>query len=216
MREQPILQDAFGAQFVAPMNERHLAGEIGEEQRFLDGRIAAADHDHLAVAIEEPIAGCASRNAETLEMLLRGNAQPLGLRARADDQRIAGVDLARIALEPEGALAKPDLGNVVGDDLGPDMGRLRLHLLHEPRALDDIGKTWIILDIGRDGELAAGLDALNQQRFQHRARGINGRRISRRPRPQDQDADMTGLHENLQFAIGDNIAHFGPFSRSAP
>ena len=90
---------------------RDFAGEIGEEQRFLDGGVAAADDQHLLVAIEEAIAGGAGRNAEALEMLLRGQVQPLGLGAGADDQRIAGIDLAAIALEPDGLVLQADFGD---------------------------------------------------------------------------------------------------------
>ena len=33
---------------------------------------------------------------------------------------------------------------------------LRLHLFHQPRPLDDLPETGIVLDIGRRGELTAG------------------------------------------------------------
>ena len=67
MREQPLLQDALGAQLAAAVHKGNLAGMIGEEQRFLDGRIAAADHQHLLAAVEKTIAGGAGGNAEALE-----------------------------------------------------------------------------------------------------------------------------------------------------
>ena len=53
---------------------------------------------------------------------------------------------------------------------------LRLHLLHEPRTLDGFREARIILDLGGDGELTAGLDARDHHRLQHRARGIDRRR----------------------------------------
>ena len=55
---------------------------------------------------------------------------------------------------------------------------LRLHLLHEPGPLDHIGEAWVVLDVGGDRELAAGLDALNQDRFQHGARRVDRQRCS--------------------------------------
>ena len=70
--EQPILQDAFGAEFLAPVDDRDLAGKISEEQRFLDGGVAAADHQHVLVAIEKAIASGAGRNPEALELLFGG------------------------------------------------------------------------------------------------------------------------------------------------
>ena len=87
MGEEAVLQNAFGAEFIAAVDHRHFAGEIGEEQRFFDGRVAAADDQNLLVAIEKAIAGGAGRNAEALELLLGRKVQPLGLGAGADDQR---------------------------------------------------------------------------------------------------------------------------------
>ena len=49
----------------------------------------------------------------------------------------------------------------IGDDLGAHMLRLSLHLLHQPRPLDHLGKARIVLHIGGDGQLAAGLDTLD-------------------------------------------------------
>src|SRR5262249_39137673 len=70
--------------------------------------------------------------------------------------------------------------------------RLLLHLLHQPGALDDIGKARVIFDVGGDGELAARLDALDQDRLQHGAGSIDRRRISRWPRTDDDDLGMDG------------------------
>ncbi len=61
----------LGAEVIAAVNERDLGGEVGQEQGFLDGGVAAADHDDFLVAIEEAVAGGAGRNAEALELLLR-------------------------------------------------------------------------------------------------------------------------------------------------
>ena len=64
---------------------------------------------------------------------------------------------------------------------------LGLHLLHQPGALDDIGEAGVVLDIGGDGHLAAGLDALHQYRLQVRPGGVDRRRIPRGPGPDDQN-----------------------------
>ena len=47
---QPRLQNLLGAEMIAAMNHGDLRGEVGQEQRLLDGSVAAADHDDLAVA----------------------------------------------------------------------------------------------------------------------------------------------------------------------
>ena len=93
--EQPVLQDLFGAQFVAAVDQRHLGGEVGQEQRLFDGGVAAADHDDLLSAIEEAVAGGAGGDAEALELLFRWQAQPFGARAGGKDHRIGGVESCR-------------------------------------------------------------------------------------------------------------------------
>src|SRR5216110_2481990 len=55
--------------------------------------------------------------------------------------------------------------NTVQDHPGADMLRLGVHLLHKPRALNDFGEAGIILDIGRDRQLAAGLKPGYQNRL---------------------------------------------------
>src|SRR5690606_36428160 len=79
--EQALLQDALGAQFAAAVDERLLAREVGQEQRLLDGRVAAADDEDVLVAIEETVAGRAGGNAEALELLLGRQTEPARLGA---------------------------------------------------------------------------------------------------------------------------------------
>ncbi len=62
---------------------------------------------------------------------------------------------------------------MIGDESGADLGRLFPHLLHQPRTLDHLGEARIVLHIGCDGELAAGLNALDEDRLQHGARRID-------------------------------------------
>ena len=93
--------------------------------------------------------------------------------------------------EDERAAVELDLDDDVVDDLGADVLGLRLHLVHEPGALDDVGEAGIVLDVGGDGELAAGLEALDHDRLEHGARRIDGRRVSGRTRPDDDDL---GVH----------------------
>ena len=78
------------------------------------------------------------------------------------------------------ALTKLELIDVVCHDLGADMRSLLFHLLHEPGALDDIGEAGEIFHVSGDRQLAAGLDALDQDRLKHRARGIDGGGVSGR------------------------------------
>ena len=74
---------------------------------------------------------------------------------------------------------------MVPDDLGPDMLGLGLHLLHQPGTLDDVAEARIIFDVGRGGQLAAGLDALDHHRAKARARGVDGGGVARGPGAED-------------------------------
>src|SRR3982751_517381 len=100
--EQPVLQDALGAERLASVDDRHALSNVGEIESLLDRRVAAADDRHVAVAEEEPVAGGAGRDAEAAELLLARKIEPLRLRSGGDDQRVAGVDLAAVSLEPKG------------------------------------------------------------------------------------------------------------------
>ena len=175
------------------MHDRDLGGEIGEEQRLLDRGIAAADHDHFLAAIEEAVAGGAGRHAEALELLLERQTEPARLRAGREDHGVGEIDVAGIAGQPERARGGVEIVDVVGDDPGADMLGLLLHLLHQPGPLDDVGEARIILDVGGDGELAAGLVALDQHRLQHGAGGIDGGRVAGRARPDNDNLGVGSL-----------------------
>ena len=169
-----------------------MRGEIGQKQRFLDRGIAAADHDDFLAAIEEAVAGRAGRDAETLELLFRRHAEPARLRAGGKDHGFGEIDVAGIAGEPERPLRELEFGDEIGDDPGADMGSLLLHLLHQPGALDDVGEAGIVFHVGGDGELPAGLDALDQDRLQHRPRGIDRRGVTGRAGTDDDDLGVDG------------------------
>ncbi len=197
--EQPVLQDLFGAEAVAAVHHRDLGGEIGEEQRLLDRGIAAADHDHFLVAVEKAVAGGAGGDAVTLELLLGGKLQPARLRAGGDDHAVGEIAVAGIAFQPERPMRQIHLAHVIGDDPGPHVLGLLLHLLHQPWALDDLGEARVVLDVGGDGELPAGLDALDQHRFQHGAGGIDRGGVAGRPGADDDDLGVGDLAHGSRF-----------------
>ncbi|CAM5289963.1 hypothetical protein SSCI18S_00268 [Sphingobium scionense] len=147
---------------------------VGEVERFLDRRIAAADDHDLLAAIEEAVAGGAGADALALQMLLALDAEPLGLGTGADDQRIGDIEGAAVPLQLEGTFAEVDVDDLVIHHLRADMFGLGLHLLHQPRPLDHILEARIIFDVGGDGQLAARLHPLHHDRREARARAING------------------------------------------
>src|SRR4051812_4100548 len=121
------------------MDQGDVMAMVGHVQRFLDRRIAAADHDHLAPTVEEAVAGRAGRYALALEMLLARQVEPARLGAGGDDKGVAKIERPAVALHPERPLAEIDLADMVPFHPGADMLGLLLHLLHQPRALDDVG-----------------------------------------------------------------------------
>lgn len=176
------------------MHDRYRPGDMGEIKRLFHGGIAAAHHDHILVAIEETIAGGTGGNAEALEMLLALDAEPLGLGAGGDDQRVGGPYLARIGLHDERANAGFNFGHQVTDDFRADMRRLLQHLVHQPRALDRVCKARVILDIGGDHQLTALFHAGDQHWLQHCARRVDRRRVACGTGADDQYLGMAGRH----------------------
>src|SRR5258708_20065895 len=88
------------------MNERDIGCEIGQEARFLDGGVAAAD-DHDFLALEKEAVACrARRDAETLELFLGRQTDPLRLSAGGDDERVGGITLSGIACDDKGSAAQ--------------------------------------------------------------------------------------------------------------
>ena len=90
------------------------------------------------------------------------------------------------------------------------MDRLLLHLLHEPGALDDVGEARVVLDIGGDGELTAGLHALDHDRFKHRARRIDRGGVAGGPGADNDDFGLGsfGHGKPLRGMRPTNLAEF--------
>ena len=130
---------------------------IGKIKCLLDRGVTPADDHHLLPAIEETVARRARRNAFAAELHLARNAEPFGLRARGDHQRFALVNIAAVADRAERRPGQIDRHDRVPQHPGADMFGLRLHLGHQPRTLDNVAKAGVILDIGGDRQLPAGL-----------------------------------------------------------
>ena len=162
------------------MDQRHIVRVIGEVERFLNRRVAAANHSDLLAAEEESIACRAGRNALAAQLLLSRNAEPFGLRTGADHNRVADILVTTVTNRAvRRTILEIDIDDGVPQHPRADMLGLRLHLLHKPRALDYVRKAGIVLDISSDSQLAAGLQALHNNRLEHGASTIDRRRIAR-------------------------------------
>ena len=157
------------------MHHGDLGGELGEEDRLFHRGVAAADHDDLLAAEEEAVAGGAGRHAVAHQHALRLDAERLGGGAGGDDQAVAGVDAPVVAVDLEGAPVELHLEHGLEAAVGPEALRLLAHLVHQVGSHDAGLEAGVVLDVGGDRELAAGLGALEHQRGEVGARGVERR-----------------------------------------
>src|SRR3954452_18440810 len=168
-----LLHDLRGAELVAPVDDGHALGEAGEEGGLLHGGVAPTDDHNVLVAEEEAVAGGTGRHPAAQQALLVVQAQVPVLGARGHDDRVGPVLLAADLDDLRGS-GEVDLGDVAGDQLGPESLGLGAHVVHELRALDALGEAGEVLDVGSGHERAAELRTLEHQRVEVRTGGVDG------------------------------------------
>src|SRR5487761_1301356 len=94
---------------------------VGQIERFFGRGVAAADDDDVLAAKEKTVAGGARRDAKAAIGLLARQAEPARLGAGGQDQGVAGVNRARIALCDKGPSPEIERFDQVDDDPGSDM-----------------------------------------------------------------------------------------------
>src|SRR5699024_3163189 len=111
--------DGAGTQLVAAVDDRDGLGEAREEEGFLHGGVAAADHGDVLVAEEEAVTGGAPGGTTPGELLLTGYTQLAVARPRGEDDgvRVAGLAAGDDLLD---RLGEVDLGHVLGDEVGAE------------------------------------------------------------------------------------------------
>ncbi|CRO09859.1 DNA segregation ATPase FtsK/SpoIIIE [Pseudomonas aeruginosa] len=197
-RLQLVLENLLGAEGFATMHQGHPAGDVGQVQGLFDSGIAAADHRHFAVAVEETVAGGAGRHALAHERLLRRQPQVARAGTGGDDQCVAGVG-AIVAAQGERLAGQVHGMNVVEDDLGLEALGVLLHPLHQCRAGQAVGIARPVVDLGGGGQLAAGLHAGDQQRLEVGARGVDSRAVTGGTGTED---DHSGVAEGIGHLVG--------------
>ena len=178
--------DLRGAEGVAAMNDRHFGGEAGEEDRFLHGGIAAADHHDFLSRKEEAVARRARRHAVADQLLLMRQAQPARRGAAGNDQSL-GVNLLNAEMQQKRALAEIGAGEMRHAVFRAEAFGLLAHVLDQLRAQDAFGKSGKILDQRGHGELSAGLVAFDDQRLQVGARRVESGSVSGASGPDDDN-----------------------------
>jgi hypothetical protein len=134
-------------------------------------------------------------------------AEPAGVGPGGDDRGIGQEDVTGIGGEAERARRQVGRDDHVVDGGGADMLGLLRHLLHQPRTLDDVGEARVVLDVGGDHELAAGLQPGHHRWPQAGARGIDRRGVAGGARADDQDARLVGLGHRIDpvLCVADHI-----------
>ena len=160
-------------------------GELGDEDRVLHRRVAAADHDHLLVFEEGAVADAAGGDAAAAELDLAGDAEPSRLGPHRQDHGLGQVLLVAEEDLLDAAVGELDPVDVVGDEAGPEALGLGAELAHHLRPHDPLGVARVVLDVGRVLQLAAPLEALEDERLEVGARGVERRRVAGGPAADD-------------------------------
>ena len=85
-------------------------------------------------------------------------------------------------LHEERTAREVDLGHVHGQDLGAEAGGLLLEPLHQLGSQEAVGEPRVVLDVGRQHELPAGVETLEHQGRQVRPGRVEGGRVPGRTR----------------------------------
>ena len=186
-----VHQNGLCLELVPPVNQVHLAGNVGQVKRLFDRRVAAADDTADLVAVEKAVTGGAAGDAAAHEGGLGWQAQVLGRGTGGNDEGVAGVSAA-VALEAERALCQVDFVDMVKDDFGVEALGVGLKPLHQFGALYAVHVSRPVVHISRCHELTALRDAGNEDRVEVGAGRINGCAVTGWTRAQDQHFDMAG------------------------
>jgi hypothetical protein len=181
-----VEHDRRRPELVAPVHDRDLVRELREEDRLLHRRVAAADDHRLGVLEERGVAGGAVGHAAAAELLLARDPQLAVLGAHGEHHRmrpvgvVADVHGVRLAV-----LARLDRRRVLGQEARAEALGLVAELLHHHRAHDPLGVARVVLDLGRLLQQPAPQVALDHERAQVGARGVQRRRVAGGPAAHD-------------------------------
>ena len=192
--ERAVLHDLRGAQLVAPVDDGDGGRELGEEDRLLERGVAAADDRDRLLPEEEAVTRRAGGHAVAEQLLLGGQAEHAGLGAGRDDHRPA-PELAVADPDPERGLGEVDPVGVGGDELGAEALGLLPELHHQLGTEDAVGEAGVVLDVGREHELPAGADALDDDGLEVGATRVD--RGGQSGRAGADDDELVGIRHSL-------------------
>ena len=133
---------------------------------------------------EEPVAGGAPAHAAAHEALLTLQPSHLALAPVAMTTGSGEVGSSSPSAQSlNGRSEKSTLSTLSGAHLGPEAGGLGLEVVHHVRAHHAVPVAEVVLDVGGEHELPAGLEALEDQDVKVRPRSVQSRRVPRGPDP---------------------------------
>src|SRR5262245_45948403 len=99
-----LLQDLAGSQRITPMDQSHMRGTFGKEDRLLCRAFATTDDDHVLTAEEETIAGSTVTDPFAGKLLFARHFQIARSSACRQDNRAGGIFLATVGAHQKGVL----------------------------------------------------------------------------------------------------------------
>ena len=177
----------LAAEGVAPVDQIDPAAFLAQQQRVLQGAVAAAVDGHVLARVEGPVAHSAEAHAVSDQLRLAFKTEHPGLRADGGDERAALEDRAGVAgdgLDPVG----PDRNH--GDLVELDLRALLHGLFQQPVAelcAADGHEAGEVFNLGAPGDLAAEGVLLDHEHGFARAPGVGGGGQARGPSADDED-----------------------------
>ena len=155
--------------------------------RFFHGGVTTANDSDILIPKKESVTRRAGRNAFSVIFFLRIDSEPLRRSARGYDQRGCRYGLPVIEMKNERTLRGIDFRDATNVKACSETLGLFAELIHQIRAHDAFGETWIIFDVTRDGQLPAGLLAFNNEGLKVRAGRVDRGGEARRACAEDDD-----------------------------
>src|SRR6476661_8208465 len=112
--------DLAGPQLVAAVHDGDGSGESGQEDCFLDCRVAAADDRNVLVPEEEAITRSTPGDAVSGQPVLTLKPELAVARTHGQDHRTRGERVAIAVLDDLDVAGQINLGNVLGDQFSPE------------------------------------------------------------------------------------------------
>ena len=197
LRPRAVEHDLGRAEVLAAVNDCHLVGELRQERRLLHRRVAAADDHDLLLPEERRVADGAVRDAAALQPPLGVELELPGVRAGGHDDRLGAVLLVA-DVDAERTLGEVDAGDVVGDELGAEALGLAPEVLHHLGPEDAFHVAGVVLDVARDHQLTAPLEAFDHERLEICAGSVERGRVPGRTASDDDQFANVLAHVSLR------------------